>query len=1321
MVEHYTEDQLKIAGLQYFKGDALATNVWIKKYALKSKTEKYYLELTPDDTIQRLAKEIHRIEQKYPNPLSYEEIYESFKNFRSFIFGGSIQFGLGNIDQISSLGNCFFIDNGSDSYGGIFNIDESLVQLMKRRGGVGITLEHLRPATASVNNAAQSSTGATSFMDRYSHSTREVAQDGRRGALMITMHINHPDIMDFIMKKDDLTKVTGANVSVKVTDEFMTAVEGDEDYLLRWPVESVQPKVFEKYTYNKLHRTEDGSYVRRVKAREIWNSIVKQAHKNAEPGVLFWDTVIKESPADMYANLGFKTLGTNPCIIGNTLIAVADGRNAVSIKTLAEEDRDVPVYCLNDKGKIEIQLMRNPRVTGYNQQIYKVTLDSGDSVRVTGNHKIRLKDGSYKEAKNLLYGDGLFIMERTQLALNDIYKGANSRSADYIWVKEGGKNSYKSEHRLIHEFYSEEKIKKGFVIHHQDFNSLNNNISNLRLMEKDEHTNFHSNLIKGDKNPYHRMSDEWKFNFASRPGEINSHYSGISNFKLYKAVIRKTREEGRRLSKDEWINYAKNNNLPQILHSEFRGGSDTYLLIRAANYLGLEFINKDPRLVKTYYKALNNDYNARIEGNKVMVERECEECHNKFWQEYGKREISFCSITCANNYNNKNTDVNVRRTRTINETYTNKGKENKEKQLRIFSQLKFDLKRDPLISEWREKCMAEKVPCRLATKNGFKSWKKIKELGSVYNHKVISVELDGFENVYNGTVDKWHNFFSGCFESKNYKDKPNYLSINQLQCGEVPLSPYDSCRLGSINLFTLVEEPFTKDAKIDWAELAKRAKYAQRFMDDIVDAEEEKIIQILEKIDKDKEPEAIKRTEREVWEKVLKVLRNGRRTGVGVLGLGDMFASLGIKFGTPKATELAEQVHKVIAINSYRESINLARERGHFPIWDADTEAMNPFIRRVISENFDNKEYNDYLSYGRRNIANLSIAPTGSLAILAQTTSGIEPVFKVYYRRRRKVNPGEEGVKVTFVDDNGDSWEEYNVIHYPFIQWLITTSTDKKFTFKQANEFLKDLPEAELDALVKDSPWGFSESHSIDYLEKVRMQGAIQKWIDHSISVTHNLPEKISVKEVNDIYFHAWKSGCKGLTIYREGSRAGVLLSKREGEETEFKETTAPKRPRVLEADYYVATAKGVKFAVIVGIWPGTNRPYEVFAFENPPMFKNTRGKTIKLKKGQYKFVNGEFEIENINLASSRVEEKTLTLSASMLLRHGAPIKYVNHIITKIDENISSFSSAVRRCLSKYIVEEVDGEACPNCGDKLIMQDGCVKCVNPSCGFSKCG
>ena len=858
MMNNYTEDQLKEVGLQYFNGDILACNVWISKYALKSK-EGYFLEISPDETIKRVSHEIHRIEQKYPNPLSYEEIYDALKGFKSFIFGGSILFGVGNKDQISSLGNCFFIDNGADSYGGIFNIDETLVQIMKRRGGVGITLEHLRPSSAGVNNAAQSSTGAVSFMNRYSESTREVAQDGRRGALMITMNVNHPDILDFIMKKDDLTKITGANVSVKVTNEFMHAVESDEDYILRWPVEKEQPKLDETLSYNKLHKMEDGTYVRRVKAKTIWDTIVKQAHKNAEPGVLFWDNIIKESPADMYSHLGFKTLGTNPC-------------------------------------------------------------------------------------------------------------------------------------------------------------------------------------------------------------------------------------------------------------------------------------------------------------------------------------------------------------------------------------------------------------------------------------------------------------------------------------GEVPLSPFDSCRLGSINLYTIVENPFTVEAQIDWNELAKRGHLAQRFMDDIIDLEEEKILNIINKIDSDKEAEYIKRVEKETWLKVLEVLRKGRRTGIGFLGLGDMFAALGIRYGTPESTKLAGEIQKVITISAYKESVKLAKERGCFSIWNADIEGTNPFIRRVISDNFDNKEYADYIKTGRRNIASLSIAQTGTLALEVQVTSGMEPVYKIFHKRRKKINPNESDKKVDFVDENGDSWEEYNVIHKPFIDWYITV---RKNTFKDLIEAKEEvpedlsferiykefqyLPEEILNQLISESPWAKSESHEIDYLEKIRMQGAIQKWVDHSISVTHNLPEKISLKEVNDIYLQGWKEGCKGLTIYREGSRSGILLSKKEEIEDDFKEINAPKRPKSLPADYYIAVANGIKYAVIIGLYK--NKPYEIFAFENPPVSKNTKGSIIKVKKGHYKFVNGEFEIENLSITSS-LEQKMLTLTASMLLRQRAPIKYVIKVIEKIDENITSFSSVVRRYLSKYIISDA-GEKCPNCGEKLIMQDGCVKCEN--CGYSKCG
>ena len=844
MSNEYTEKQLIENSLNYFSGDSLASDVWIKKYALKLNGK--WEEGNPDETISRIVNEFVRMENNFPNPLSKEIIESHLTHFKHFLPAGSILFGLGNPYQISSLGNCFFIHNDADSYGGIFNLDESIVQLMKRRGGVGVTLENLRPAQSKVNNAAQTSTGAVSFAPRYSYSTREVAQDGRRGALMISMHINHPDIKNFILMKDDLTKVTSANISVKVTDEFMVAVENDMDYILRWPVKKEQPTLSEQIIYNKLYKREDGSYIMKVRARELWEMIIKQAHKNAEPGVLFWDTMTRESPADCYKEFGFETLGTNPC-------------------------------------------------------------------------------------------------------------------------------------------------------------------------------------------------------------------------------------------------------------------------------------------------------------------------------------------------------------------------------------------------------------------------------------------------------------------------------------GEVGLSSHDSCRLGSINLNNIVLNPYTKDAKIDYNLLSKVTRVSQRLMDDIVSLEEEKIMAIISKIKSDPEDPELKRTELNLWIKVLDVLKRGRRTGVGVLGLGDMLAKLGLKYGTKEATNLVDKVFQTIAVNSYRESVQLAKERGCFPIWDADKEAQNPFIIRVISNHFTTEEYNDYLKYGRRNIANLSIAPTGTLALLAKTTSGIEPVFKIYYKRRRKINSEEANVHIDFKDDSGDSWQEYNVFHSEFIEWFVDTSKDKKFTNKQAEDFLKDLPDVELDAIVARSPWTGSESYNVDYIEKVNMQGVIQKWIDHSISVTHQLPANISIEEVNKIYFQAWKTGCKGCTIYREGSRAGVLITNKK--EEEFETNHALKRPKELKADYYVTTALGIKYAVIVGLWKDTNKPYEIFAFENPPMDKNVKGKIVKVKKGEYKFINGEFVIDNIQLAADRVEQRAHTIFLSMLLRHRAPVEKIVHVAKKVDENITSFSSACRRVLSRYVLIE-ENERCPNCGSKLVREEGCVHC--DSCEYSKC-
>jgi len=1151
------------AALNYFSGDTLAFDVWSKKYALKNDSKRE--ENHPDETIERITNELLRMENNFDNPLSKDTIKHYLESFKYFIPGGSILFGLGNPYQISSLGNCFFIHNGADSYGGIFNIDESLVQLMKRRGGVGITIEGLRPSNSKVNNAAQTSTGSVSFTDRFSGSTREVAQDGRRGALMISTHINHPDIKEFILKKDDLTKVTGANMSIKITDEFMHAVEANDDYILRWPVQDNQPVFLEQIVYNKLYKREDGSYIMKVKAKEIWDMIIKQAHKNAEPGVLFWDNIIKESPADCYKEFGFETLGTNPCIVGNTLIAVADGRNAVSIKQLAEEKKDVPVYSSNPKtGQTEIKWGRNPRLTKKNVEVWKLKLDDGSELIATPDHQILTSNLTYKQLKDLTPGESLVPFYSFD---SNGYRQISRTGAKMM----GGNFRNRRQYHLIYGFYNQDENidHKLYSIHHYDFNNKNDRPENLQKMLRYEHIEFHTERMRGDKNPYHKMSAKFKFNFAHHPGETNGRYLGVTNDQVLKAGKELFSRDGK-LTRNAWRRYAKEIGYPQKLENNFR------------------------------FKTFDNFRNQVVN-----------------------------------------------------------------------------------------------------------------------NHKVKSIEFYGYENVYNITVDDNHNYNV----ITDYSDPLCITSsgISIKNCGEVPLSPYDSCRLGSINLSNIVNYPYTDKAKINYALLADITKVSQRFMDDIVSLEEEKVKDIITKIKSDPEDPELKRTELKTWQKVLDVLLKGRRTGVGVLGLGDMLAKLGIKYGSKEATKLIDKVFETIAVNSYKESVQLAKERGCFPIWNADKEAQNPFIIRVISNHFSTQEYNDYLKYGRRNIANLSIAPTGSLAILARTTSGIEPVFNIFYKRRRKINPNETGVKIDYKDDNGDCWQEYKVFHSEFINWVKNTKLHlfENFQDKTLSEIIKmieALPDETINKLIVESPWNGSESHSIDYLEKINMQGIIQKWIDHSISVTHNLPKNISLDEVNKIYFQAWKSGCKGCTIYREGSRQGVLITK---EEDDLKVSNAPKRPKEVRADYYVTTAEGIKYAVIIGLWKDTNKPYEIFAFENPPMDKNTKGKTVKIKKGHYKFINGEFEIDNIQLAANRIEQRAHTIFLSMLLRHGAPLEHILNVAKKVDENITSFSSACRRVLSRYIEEEKLNEKCPEClTGNLIREEGCVHC--DSCEFSRC-
>lgn len=843
----YTYDEAFAASLEYFKGDELAARVWVNKYAVKDSFGNIY-EKSPEDMHWRIANEVARIEAKYPNGLSAQQLFNLLDHFKYIIPQGSPMTGIGNDYQVASLSNCFVIglDGSADSYGAIIRIDEEQVQLMKRRGGVGHDLSHIRPKGSPVKNSALTSTGLVPFMERYSNSTREVAQDGRRGALMLSVSIKHPDSEAFIDAKMTEGKVTGANVSVKLDDEFMQAAIENRSYTQQFPIDSDQPKV-----------------VKEIDAAALWKKIVHNAWKSAEPGVLFWDTIIRESVPDCYADLGFKTVSTNPC-------------------------------------------------------------------------------------------------------------------------------------------------------------------------------------------------------------------------------------------------------------------------------------------------------------------------------------------------------------------------------------------------------------------------------------------------------------------------------------GEIPLCPYDSCRLLAINLYSYVVNPFTPEAYFDFDLFKKHVALAQRIMDDIIDLELEKIQKIMEKIDSDPESEEVKGTERHLWEKIYRKSGMGRRTGVGITAEGDMLAAMGLRYGTEEATEFAEQVQKTIALEAYRSSVNMAKERGAFEIYNAEREKENPFINRLRKA--DPQLYEDMKKYGRRNIACLTIAPTGTTSLMTQTTSGIEPVFMPVYKRRRKVNPNDTNVHVDFVDETGDAFEEYTVFHHKFLTWMEVNGydPDKRYT------------QEEIDELVAKSPYYKATSNDVDWLMKVKMQGRIQKWVDHSISVTINLPNNVDEDLVNRLYVEAWRSGCKGCTVYRDGSRAGVLLStkkkddKKEGPcECVKTREVVEVRPRVLEADVVRFQNNKEKWVAFVGLLDG--RPYEIFTGlqddeEGIVLPKSvTKGRIIKNfdeegnKRYDFQFENKRGYKMTVEGLSGKFDKEYWNYAKliSGVLRWQMPIEQVIKLVSSLQldsENINTWKNGVERALKKYVQDgtEAKGVKCPNCGhETLVYQEGCLICK--TCGASRCG
>ena len=842
----YSYDEAYEESLRYFQGDELAARVWVNKYAVKDSFGNIY-EKSPEDMHWRIANEVARIESKYPNALTAKELYDLLDHFKYIVPQGSPMTGIGNDYQVASLSNCFVIgvDGAADSYGAIIKIDEEQVQLMKRRGGVGHDLSHIRPKGSPVKNSALTSTGLVPFMERYSNSTREVAQDGRRGALMLSVSIKHPDSEAFIDAKMTEGKVTGANVSVKLDDAFMQADVDGKPYLQQYPIDSSDP-----------------TFTKEIDASTLWKKIVHNAWKSAEPGVLFWDTIIRESVPDCYADLGYRTVSTNPC-------------------------------------------------------------------------------------------------------------------------------------------------------------------------------------------------------------------------------------------------------------------------------------------------------------------------------------------------------------------------------------------------------------------------------------------------------------------------------------GEIPLCPYDSCRLLAINLYSYVVNPFKPNAYFDFDLFKKHVALAQRIMDDIIDLELEKIERIMHKIDEDPENDEVKRAERVLWEKIYKKSGQGRRTGVGITAEGDMLAALGLRYGTEEATEFSEKVHKTVALGAYRSSVEMAKERGAFEIYDNKREQNNPFIQRLAEA--DPELYEEMKKYGRRNIACLTIAPTGTTSLMTQTTSGIEPVFLPVYKRRRKVNPNDTNVHVDFVDETGDAFEEYIVFHHKFVTWMEANGYDPSKRYSQE----------EIDELVAKSPYYKATSNDVDWLMKVKMQGRIQKWVDHSISVTINLPNDVDEDLVNRLYVEAWKSGCKGCTVYRDGSRSGVLISAKSDKNKKEElppckpPTVVEVRPRILEADVVRFQNNKEKWVAFVGLLDG--HPYEIFTGlqdddEGILLPKSvTSGRIIKnidedgTKRYDFQFENKRGYKTTIEGLSEKFNKEYWNYAKliSGVLRYRMPIEQVIKLVGSLQlnsENINTWKNGVERALKKYIQDgtEAKGKKCPNCGNEtLVYQEGCLICT--TCGASRCG
>ncbi len=1176
----YTYDEALSKSIEYFKGDDLAGRVFVDKYALRNSNGEI-VEDTPTAMHRRLAKEFARVEAgKFVTPLTEDQIFNLFDRFCYIVPQGSVLYGCGNNEQIVSLSNCFVLSSPVDSYGGILQTDQQLVQISKRRGGVGIDLSHLRPKGSNTKNSSRSSTGIIAWMRRYSNSIREVGQDGRRGALMLTLSVHHPDILDFVTIKNNPSEVTGANISVRYSNEFLQAVEDDTGYELRFPVEST-------------------NVVRKIKAREVWRKIIHSAWLRAEPGGLFWDLIKSYNAIDCYKEDGFETESTNPCCLAKSKDVFVMTNNGIKeIKNVNSSDL---VWLDYDK--------RWSKTSGYFDAgiapVYKVTFSNSEVLYITENHKLA-KSRYKREGTKLIY-EGFDAVELKNLKVGDKISIHSNIVDNYNWSNKGTYEEGIITGWLTGDgclsFHDENAIYPDTIL---DFWQNDHDVAD-KLLDIFIKENYNVVIGTQGKNNVKRIRS-----YVYTKNFINKYEYNIWNFK----------SETKRL---DFLDIASKEFIVGFLSSYFSADGCITCNEEAASYsITLASINKS---------RLDQIKNILLVFGIVSFVRLMREAGESYFENGGgKFKTKDCYSLVITGLDNIKRFAN---------------------EILLVSDLK-QAKLDQLV--------------------GLESNKSNKNKN---NRTIKYIEYIGEEEV--GCID--------VFDS-HYFTANGIISFNS----ELPLCRDDSCRLIIQNLFSYVVFPFTAEAYFDYDLFWDHAMIAQRLMDDLIDLEIEKIDQIIHKIKNDPEDQKIKQVELDMWVAIRTKCVNGRRTGLGITGEADMLAALGVKYGSDASINVVGEVHKTQKLASYRASVEMARELGPFPIWDREKERNSPFLLQIKKECL--KLYEDILHYGRRNIGNLTIAPTGSMSILTQTTSGIEPLFTLDpYKRRKKINPSDKNARIDFTDQSGDSWQEFLIYHPKVKMWMeITGKTD-----------------------IKESPWYGCCAEDLDWKQRVRLQAIAQKHIDHAISSTLNLPEDVSEEKVDEIYRTAWKSGCKGITVYRNNCRTGVLV---QDAKSTITKTNAPPRPTDLSAKTFFPSIKGQRYCVAVGLFG--EEPYELFASKVDNNHKTIDNCTIRrVKAKHYQLVHdGEVFLDNLSEKCDDEEEAFCRL-VSTSLRHGANITFIVNQLNKTKGDLYSLSHVIARVLKKFIPDGTSvKEKCPSCNNEsLRYSEGCISCA---CGYSKC-